>query len=248
MSEIDRISDVLRQHVGRVRVPAAWDNFVARLPDADDCGVADGGIDVEIIGAQYVIDYVNAKGEPSHRRIEVRRVDVRSADALILAFCHERRALRAFLASRILEAYNAVTGEVMVDPVAYFCGLAKGSPTLEAIAKSAPGVQLLLCFAVCDGRFADEEVGVILRYMEWFTDSPGDVDWRLAERFVRAAWPDLARFDKAVARLRREPPEEITRLLRWARKLVHADGQLGKEEVSLIEILAEKAGRPDMCV
>jgi len=248
MSEIEKISEVLRRHVGRVGVPEAWEDFVATLPAADDEHGESGGVDVEVVGSQFIIDYVNAKGEESHRRIEVRSVELRVGDALIFAYCHERRALRAFLASRIVEAYNAVTGEVMVEPIAFFDGLAKGSPTLEAISRSAPGVQVLLCLSVCDGRFSDEEVAVILRYMEWFTDSPADVDWVLAERFVRAAWPDLGKFDKAIAKLCRQPVAEVERLLRWARKLVHADGRLGAEEMALVEVLAGRAGRPDMCV
>jgi hypothetical protein len=68
---------------------------------------------------RLVISYCDAKGDFTRRRITLKRIAPRGHDLLVLAYCHERRAPRHFLASRILECVDAETGEVFTDATGY---------------------------------------------------------------------------------------------------------------------------------
>lgn len=65
--------------------------------------------DNEPIPLAIFIEYIDAKGEGSARRILCRKIDLDAGT--ILAFCHERTAMRCFRIDRIQTAWSVETGE-----------------------------------------------------------------------------------------------------------------------------------------
>jgi hypothetical protein len=62
------------------------------------------------------IDYRDAKGNITRRKIYLKRVTSSAGGDLLLAsFCYKRKAVRLFRASRILDCIDCETGEVFPD-------------------------------------------------------------------------------------------------------------------------------------
>lgn len=236
-AEIDRISDLLRKQIGMQRPPKCWETFVATLPPEDDVPASSDEGGVDIIGGQFIIRYVDAKEQESQRRIRIMKLETSShGDLLLKAYCFERRRMRSFLAKRVLEAINAETGEVFDAPYAFFEKLAPHAPTAETLEKAAPGVQILTTLAICDGHLDQEEVQVILNFIDYHATTL-DTDWSCVEAYVRSIWPDVDAFDVAVRRAKLQGAKEMSRIVRAAKKLVVADGVLSGEEVELMQAL-----------
>lgn len=238
MSEIDRITDLLRRQVGQKRPPKCWNDFVATLPAVDATDSVQENVEFDVIGNHFVIRYVDAQSQQSHRRILVRGLGYTGEELTLSAFCFERKAMRAFQARRIVEATNAETGEVFDHPYEYFAALSARSPTAEALERSTPGIQILAALAICDRDLHQEEVQVILRYVDQHATHT-DIDWSIVEAYVRAIWPDVHAFDHAVRRLKYQGQEEIRRVVAAAKKLIVADGIIRQEEIELITALQE---------
>lgn len=235
MSEIDRITTLLRRQVAKRTPPKCWRDFVATLPEEDDEGYVET-VEFDVIGNQFVIDYVDAHERRSHRRILVEGIGYFAGGLSLVAHCYERDARRNFLAERIISAVNAVTGEVLEAPYAYFAALSAKSPTAEALERSAPGIHILTSLAICDGHFSNDEMQAVLRYIDGYASTP-EIDWSIVEAFVTAAWPDLRTFDAAVRRLRFQGYEGMRQILKAAKSVVVADGVLHHEEAELMELL-----------
>lgn len=235
MSEIDRITALLRRQVAKRTPPKCWRAFVATLPEEDDDEFVEA-VEFDVIGNQFVIDYVDAKGQDSHRRILVEGVGYFGGNLALVAYCFEREARRNFLAERIMSAMNAVTGEILESPYAYFAELSSRSPTAEALERAAPGIHILTSLAICDGHFSSDEMQAVLRYVDGHATVP-DIDWPVVEAFVTAAWPDLRMFDASVRRLKFQGTVAQRQILKAAKSLVIADGVMSREEAELMELL-----------
>lgn len=175
MSEIDRISDLLRRQVGKKRPPKCWNDFIATLPEHDDTDPASEQIAFDVIGNHFIIRYVDRQEQESRRRIQVRGLGYSGGELSLTAYCFEREAIRSFLAKRIAEATNAQTGEVFDHPFEYFSALSAQSPTAEALERSSPGIQILAALAICDGHLHSEGIQVIMRYVDEHATS-GNID------------------------------------------------------------------------
>ena len=234
--EIERITVLLRRVLERRAPPKAWRELVARLPEND----ADDGFEVtvmrDLIGVDFLIRYVDAKDQESERVITVKGLGYYGAALSLDAFCHARGAARVFLAERIFDMESAATGEVIEDPHAWLTELSARNPTAETLERAAPGLQILACLAWCDGRLADEEWEVMLRYVDGCALTL-DLNWTVIETFVRCVRPSLDTFDRAVARLRFQGWADARRIAAAGRELVLADGVLDAEEVELMERL-----------
>jgi len=238
MSEIDRITYLLRRQIKKQKLPKTWKTFIATLPDdtRDDGDSHLETVSQDIIGTAFIINYTDAKNNESERRIMVRCLGYAGDDLALTAFCYEREAVRCFLVRRIDQAANCATGEIIENPLEYFHQLSSSDPTAEALERSAVGIHILISLAICDGHFHKYERDVVLNYVDYNAPSL-DIDWKTITQFINAAQPDLNTFDKAVLKLRFRGKREKQNIIFAGKNLVLADGILRKEEVELMEIL-----------
>lgn len=146
----------------------------------------DGIRHADLAGLAVAIEYVDAAGNASSRRITVRRISIR-ADGRITwsALCHERRAVRAFRGDRI-QCVIDLDGVIHDDAMRFLSqelGLDLTPPApgqSEAVAAPQPkarrisagrfgrlardGLTVLAALARADGLMDDAEVGVMLAY------------------------------------------------------------------------------------
>lgn len=202
---------------------------------------------VEFVSELVAIRYVDAKGNRSTRRVTVRRIYEKDADLALACYCHERRAPRLFLASRIEELIDLSTGEafddaplflrrhVAFDPAA---GGAKADATRQALDRVRPDLAVLVFLAACDGSFDPEERDAILEYV---AERCGDLDYDHTRVFgyVSRLHPDEDTFFDAIETLAEREDSDLAALARGAVAVVEADGVIDDAEFAFITAMRE---------
>lgn len=182
------------------------------------------------------IEYVDAKGAPSHRRIACRHYDA-SIDT-ITAWCFEREAPRAFRVDRIAAAYCPETGEGFDLDQLVFTLRRRGLP----LSTTGLNVSLrLLTFLMrCDGVHVAEWPVLEAAVTSYAIRFDGD-DEMVAQgmRMARSLAPDEDDFVRGLRwmRMRRDGPELARFVRRHSARIIDADGRHSGEELTLgIEI------------
>jgi hypothetical protein len=180
------------------------------------------------------ITYLDAKGRGSERRITLHGVDRTDADRVVVkAYCHLRKMARNFRLDRIVESVDVVTGEVYDPPHAFLDLVGLGlqeDTTLQAVAAARLGLTVLAFLSRCDGKQDDSEMAVMLDYLSSQADR-ADWDVDRAVRLLTLLYPDPAGYGVAISALASGlNGEELSRVARYARRLVDADGVLHPEE------------------
>lgn len=190
-----------------------------------------------LVGTILAIEYVDAKGSFSRRRITVREVRQNKGALALACYCHERRAPRLFRLDRIRSAIDVQTGEVFDDVGDWLaaCGHAvDGRASPDPLAVIGPGMQVLAYLAHCDGRYDEREHAVIRQYVEE-TGAGHGLNAAQIERLIRSLYPDEQTFDEALDALEEAGRPALDMIARHAMALARADGVVGEEELFWIE-------------
>ncbi|WP_372094392.1 TerB family tellurite resistance protein [Tistrella mobilis] len=255
--------DVARRmaaHVERRPVPPAPRPVSLPPEDDDEIFVSRSLRGRNAHGQTFMIEYLNAKGEDSRRRITVLKIETMTTGALALyATCHERRAFRAFRIDRITCCID-LDGEVH-DDVGRFLSVTLGipvrlsaqrEPSEEARwrrllnAARAEGI-VLAALARIDGEVHDAEVDVLTATIMPILDSTG-LDPTAEEietigRGLSRLRPSENTLYDALDTLRARGPAAVRRVMLGAVQLIQADGRLRPEEVALVnEVSMELLG------
>lgn len=234
----DKIKVLIRE--SRV-VPTSLTSFRALLPEADSADMLPVSLaraDLEsIAGVGCILNYRDAGGEESNRRVTCRRLN-RIADALYLqALCHERGAQRTFRIDRIVEVACGVTGKVHRPSDPYFAryiaqeGDASSVGFFLGVKRAADlraGLNVLAFLARADGKVVPEEREVIAEFCRSFAVRYGND--RFAHEgacgYADRLAPDAEQFYVALERLTVEgAPQGLARLVAdAANRLISADG------------------------
>lgn len=81
-------------------------------------------VNIPIEPTEIAIEYKNSKGELSNRRIRVNSIECNDKNNKLVpqkldAYCLERKMPRNFIIKRIMQAYNADSGEIIDDIYSY---------------------------------------------------------------------------------------------------------------------------------
>lgn len=192
--------------------------------------------------------YSNAKQELTGRCVTLQRADMQIAEVKLWAYCYWRRAMKSFLASRIVELTDLATGEVHDDGLAYFQehpllrpltadGLASMSPELMALQECRDEVIILSFVGASDGDFDENEQDEIVKHVMYRADEP--ISEAIIRQRVRNWVPDERAFEGALRRMM-AGDGDATALMRSMRRVIDADGEVDPEEVAFA---AEVQGR-----
>lgn len=189
-----------------------------------------------ILGEALVICYEDANGNESRRRVALHAAYERNGFHYLKAYCFERAAARSFRADRIREIIDVETGEVFagIDSILEVVSdraepLTAREATEKAFQMKKQGILVLLFLARCDGEVHASEETVILNYIDHSCGTKG-VDEDYALRRLARLSPDPMSYEKALKYLARFDPGEMQRVLRFARRLIEADGAISQEE------------------
>lgn len=191
------------------------------------------------------IRYVDANGAPSERRISIHGLKENSSgEFTIRAWCHERQDMRSFLISRVEEAVDPETGEIIDDLFDWFqLHTEDGDQNDELEPDDAFGaaIAVLVFIARADGRMVQAERDVIRNFANMALNAMGlellsqsDFDKRLPYVSV-----DFPTFKLALEELA-ELPETMRRGI-WgvAYAVATADGKHHRFEHEALNTLRE---------
>lgn len=208
------------------------------------------------------IDYTDVAGNRSRRRITTRSVQPARDQSIIAAYCHERQALRHFRIDRIsrivtqdgeiFSATDFVTNILGVDlyvdqPASAARKPARIPRDTNFSRYTSPSVIVLAATALADDHLHQEEVEVILRYLEddafalhragQISAIPDPKVFDVIGRRIKRLRPTKEDLAAAFGALRGRPVDEIDRLKSTVAKVIAADGQvLLSEEMFLSEL------------
>lgn len=220
--------------------------FTSRMGGTD--AGADDEPDVEgldpareaIMGATFAIEYTDATGNETRRRITA----LQFRDGCLMARCHERRALRTFRMDRItcvIDRQGVVYGTEeffrLIDfPLAPFGG--------EYV--YVPGLQMLAAVAYADGWMVPAEAESILQYCVHLCDNHGIIiDARLERQMVKhiaGVYPARAAVDASFKRMRTMAPADRRLLFRYAVEVMNADNIQHPAEFAAIQAMQAELG------
>lgn len=244
------IYDLLK---GRAPIIEGASPVATFVPEDDDQPIGsplDGSAD-SVTGLLLIIDYTDSKGRGSTRRISCIRMDVAKQDrAYLVAWCHERRARRAFIISSIREVLDPHTGESLGLGQPYFHAfradghLAAGyrwglSP--KDYSDLSASLTALAFMARCDGQSHFLEHETIESFVAaWWIRR--EINHEIPEEEIAARAkkiaPDAESFVLALDRASQDP---LTRnlLYRYSDRLIVADGRLDPTELYWMNLVRE---------
>lgn len=127
----------------------------------DDIVVEDDLVDnetIDLIDSIILIEYKDAKGNVSTRRITIKKIDTSKADPLLKAYCHERKAARSFKISRISEIVDIETGEIFQNAREFLIPVgSQSSEERNAMLSIKDELLIMTYMAKADGVFHENE-------------------------------------------------------------------------------------------
>jgi hypothetical protein len=210
-----------------------------------------GGFD-NVTGHLVIIDYNDTKGAHSTRRISCIRLNTANADrAHLMAWCHERRARRSFLVSRIVDVIDATTGESYGNGPKYFSSFAADGHFSAGYhwglspvdyANLVAGLNVLAFMARCDGHSHESEQDEIEAFItSWWMrrEIAHDIPESEIVGKVKRLAPDAESFVISLDRVAHEP---LIRglLYHYADRLIVADGRLDPNELHWMNLVREQ--------
>jgi len=219
----------------------------------------DHGMLIEVDGPPappmaFHLIYSDARNQLSGRCVTLQSIKEEVADLRLWAYCHMRLAMRAFVASRVVEATDLSTGEVHEDGLSFFRahpmlrpltadGIEAMSPEMIALQECRDEVIVLSFVGTSDGDFDEDEQEQIVRHVMIRTDEP--LNETVIRQRVRSWAPDERSFERALNRLCAGEGNP-TELMRSMRRVIDADGEIDPEEVAFaseVETRLRLAGR-----
>jgi len=205
----------------------------------------------DVAGLTCIIDYVDASGSPSRRRITVRRLETKYDRTYLTAFCHERHALRSFRLDRV-HSVTDTSHRTYTDPFQFFETIPHGrlpdasavnSPDgqAEAFSRCRDGIRVLVFLARCDGEFHASERTVLSEYCRCRCDDPRyePLEYRLEMllEYADRQHPDAEVFLECARRIAGQAVTggHLRLLCDSVRALVEADGAVTHNERRFVE-------------
>ncbi len=206
-------------------------------------------------GQSFMIEYTDAAGQSSRRRITVFQLQRGSDEIpLLLATCHEREATRSFRVDRIGCCID-LDGEVhenvadfladafgMSDSWTRTSAIYKGRRWDEIVAAIGADAVLLAAMARIDMRSVKAEKTVAMTNLHNRLERANitldnDEQVRL-ERFVSRLRPDVEAIRRAIEEIGSRGAEEIKLALLASARVMTADGKRHPREVRLLNVMA----------
>lgn len=206
----------------------------------------DGAILLEDIFT--AIEYTDANGEVSRRRITMRCLEPGPHAPLLLAICHERRAVRRFRTDRI-DCFIDQNGEI-IEPDDYWrdigINLARIAPRPGALGRVLinrfrPALSILVTLSRADGVMHPAEIDAILAYvadeaLEVGVECTGGAleELRVLIMQMRPQQTSIENYYLATLTYR---DSRCRRFARAVKEVILADGNIDTRETSMAEQL-----------
>ena len=189
--------------------------------------------------------YLNNDDETEKRRITIRRLWQQNEEILIDAFCHETKAPRIFLLSRITKIVDLKTKRAFSNPTDFIFNQIspQNSPTpskadnqtSSALGNVQNELTALVFLAQTDNEFSPIEKKVILDYIAK-RNANINLNTNEISEYLDRLYPDEESFYDAIDSLLDKPENILTSFVETFIKLILSDGVIHDNER---EFLAE---------
>ena len=236
----------LSEMLSRAVKPRLHDRFaeidlvVPEFDDEPDTPEPLGSVE-SIGGLSVVIEYADAKGNTSQGLVSCKKLLVRAGKQYLNAYCHHRKSPRAFRIDRIIDIFDATTGESLSPAQAFFSTFQPDETSKSglswglSVGRRADLIALLnalVFIARCDKDFHPSERASLEQALTSFwlrLEILGDPDFDDLLRYADRLAPDGETFWVAMHRFKED------RILagiftRHANLLIQADGVIQQEE------------------
>jgi hypothetical protein len=210
------------------------------------------GSGYELGGHQFRCDvklgfrYTDSNGAITNRQIHTKAfVQWNDDDHLVLGFCNYRKANRSFVTSRMEGVVDLETGECIDDIDHYLTETYAASDYKKVddfINSHMSVVDCLLYLAKLDGNITPMQRSLVVCYIQEMCGVAMVTDL-VAKKLIKDFADDLTpqKFRKLISQMRKEQPENITRLLQLGRDVVDLRrGNTAGGQAALASILNEK--------
>lgn len=206
-----------------------------------------------------IIDYRDAKGHKTRRRITMQTLKVGTNGPLLQAICHERNSVRTFRCDRI-EGFIEDDGEVISCPTFFmetmWLDLNNLAPKPSAdepepsayqprqiLDRHKPALSVLVAAARSDRDFRPEELGAICTYVEneeIHLHPEVAVDLECLEKVettIRRMRPRRGSLSKHISAISTMDQQALKRFNKALNAVVAADGAITSEEFDFLQEL-----------
>lgn len=219
------------------RMPA--EDFDEALAEEKETAFGSGGDSVN--GLTVIIAYRDAKGASSLRQVSCVRMEVGNNKRYLRAFCHQRRAQRIFLLTRIEAVHDVETGEELADGPSYFAQFSDDRISESSLgwglspvqrADLGAGLTALIFLSRCDGHVDLAENDEIETFTAaWWirAEIRADLPESDIAAHIRRMAPDAEAFVIAAQRI--HASASLRPLVTgYAKRVIEADGRIAPEE------------------
>ena len=209
-------------------------------------------------GQSFIIEYVNAAGKSSMRRITVFSI-VAGAGGVpcLMARCHERKATRQFRADRIAACID-YDGEVFEDVAGFLsdtfgmdlrvASRQKGSERekhwQQIVACVRPMAVLLAAVSRSDGQVRSVEIETSAQCLAKIAERKElwveQEDFERLVTYIRRLRPDAQAIGRALDEVSRYPKADVVAFFQAAKAVMEADGVAHPEEAEIINEMARE--------
>lgn len=214
---------------------------------------------VPVDPAVFAMDYTDANGNKSRRRVKLLGVTNHTTPAWINAICYERQKIRTFRVDRIAHIISLNDGEAH-DPVTYLTTIAGIPPEMFGLPddpvlaharrifdKMRAPLSVLVLAALEDGVMHPKEIDAIMDYARkeltflvrdgWARRGDKRKEMVIIRDMVVTLRPDRNDLRAYVKTMREwESDRRIEHLTDALMKVVQADGDLSRKEISFLKL------------
>jgi uncharacterized tellurite resistance protein B-like protein len=191
--------------------------------------------------------YQDGGGKQSRRRVTVREFDY-AAPRHLFCFCHLRKATRTFYVSRVQEAVDPETGEVLVSLHEFLRSRYEASPerSLDVLFSVQRGaMRALLYVGRADGRLMKAERAIIQRVARQLTEDNRITDAQIDAVLSEFETPSKAVFQSFVRTMATEQSlDRRLAVLRGAEDMVATQSTVHPDEQSALEYMRKRLVHP----
>ena len=216
--------------------------------DEAELGTEDDWVEVaaEPVSSNATVDliYRDGDGVKTRRRVTIREFDYAAPRGYIEAFCHLRSGRRTFIMSRVVEAVDPETGEVLDSlhdwlKAKYDASPARALDNLYASQRDA--LRILLYVSKADGRFMAAERAVVRRVARTLSGDGRITDDQVDNMLANVEVPSKATFQKCVREIvKSASSEQRMTVMAAAEEIVATQAKVHPEEQAALDYMSER--------
>ncbi|MGJ4789531.1 hypothetical protein [Leptospira koniambonensis] len=197
------------------------------------------------VNSLFLLKYKDANENISERRITIINLSDWGDDVALNSYCHERKAYRTFLSSRIIHLVDLETGEIIDYPIDYLIEKQSKSPlgiVTRVIDEFEPEVLTLIYMGRADGVLRKKEKELIAAYIA--SKSSNSLDNSILIKEIGRTYCGVNELRKSLKILSAKSINEKKDLIKLAEQIMSVDKTVDPLEIGAMEKIRKELKVP----